>query len=52
MEFVITVEGEFSMQKIMSPESQRLDDGVQLAIIVGVSTFGIAELFTEVGDGV
>ena len=50
--FVITVEGEFSMQKIMSPESQRLDDGVQLAIIVGVSTFGITELFTEVGDGV
>ena len=50
--FVITMEGEFSMKKIMSPESQRLDDGVQLAIIVGVSTFGIAKLFTEEGDRV
>ena len=50
--FVITVEGEFSMKKIMSPKSQRLDDGVQLAIIVGVSAFGIAELFTKEGDRV
>ena len=49
---MVTVEGEFSMKKIMPSKSQRLDDDIQLAIIVGVPAFGIAELFTEEGNRV
>ena len=33
---VITVEGEFVREKVMSPVPQGLDDGVELPVIVGI----------------
>ena len=39
---VVAVEREVVVKKVMSPESERLDYGVELPIIVRVSRLGLA----------
>ena len=47
--FVVAVEGELSMEKVMPPKLEGLDDGVQFSVIVGVPDLRLTEFLSEEG---